>query len=184
MIAEPTKRAATMTLEEFLARPDTNQPMEYEDGQVILLPMPTSKHQRINRQITLVLNSAKPSGEILYAPMDVVLDGRSYQPDIFWIREGGTCVDKGTYFEGPPDLVVEILSPSTGRRDRRDKFVAYEQHGVSEYWMVDQESALVEIYTLVDGKFQRHGAFGAEDTFTSPALGADKPIDGKAIFAE
>ncbi len=184
MITEPSKRTATMTQEEFLHRPDTNQPMEYEDGKVILLPMPTPRHQTLVLNIADLLKAAQPNGRRFVAPVDVRLGGRVYQPDVFWIKEGGACVDKGTHFEGAPDLVVEILSPSTGKRDRRDKFATYEQHGIGEYWIVEPDAELIEIYTLVDGKFQRHGAFGAEDTFTSPSFGADKPIDGKLIFAE
>ena len=184
MIAKPVKRAATMTFEEFLNRPDTNQPMEYEDGEVITLPMPTPKHQAIVLNVADILKSLKPNGKRYVAPVDVILGGRIYQPDAFWIKEGGACVDKGTHFEGAPDLVVEIVSPTSGKRDRRDKFGTYEQHGVGEYWIVEPEAELIEIFTLIDGKLQRHGAFGAEDTFTSPSLGADKPIEGKVIFAE
>lgn len=184
MIAEPVKRAATMTLEEFLNRPDTNQPMEYEDGEVITLPMPTPKHQRILRRLTRMIEDRIASGEVFFAPLDVRLGGKVYQPDLLWVKADSQAKVTDRIIEGAPDLVVEIVSLTSGKRDRRDKFATYEQHGVSEYWIVEPEAELIEIFTLVDGKLQRYGAFGTEDTFTSPSLGAEKPIEGKLIFAE
>ena len=184
MIAEPVKRAATMTLEEFLNRPDTNQPMEYEDGEVITLPMPTPKHQRILRRLTRMIEDRIVSGEVFFAPLDVRLGSRVYQPDLLWVKAGGQATITDRIIEGAPDLVVEIVSPTSGKRDRRDKFATYEQHGVGEYWIVEPDAELIEIYVLAEGKFRRHGAFGTEDTFTSPSFGAEKPIEGKLIFAE
>lgn len=184
MVAQSSERIAQMTLEEFLNRPDTNLPMEYEDGEVIMLPMPTTRHQTIVLNISDVLRATIPSGKRFVAPTDVRLGGRVYQPDVFWVRAGSACVDRGSHFDGPPDLVVEIASPSTSRRDRREKFTTYESSGVGEYWLIDPDGAVIEVHTLVDGKYQRYGVFGPEDTFTTPALGADKPISGAAIFAE
>lgn len=184
MISEPADNTATMTLEEFLSRPDSNQPMEYEDGGIIVFPMPTPKHQSIVLNIADLIKRTKPNGKRFVAPVDVVMGDRVYQPDVFWIKEGGACVNTGAYFEGPPDLAVEIVSPSTGKRDRRDKFFAYEQHGVGEYWIVEPDQQVIEVYTLINGKYQRHGVFGPEDTFTSPVLGADKPINGAQIFSD
>ncbi|KXK51072.1 MAG: Uma2 family endonuclease [Anaerolineae bacterium] len=184
MVAQSSERIAQMTLEEFLNRPDTNLPMEYEDGEVIMLPMPTTRHQRISRKLTRVIEDMISSGEVFFAPLDVKLGGRVYQPDVFWVKAGSACVDRGSHFDGPPDLVVEIASPSTSRRDRREKFTTYESSGVGEYWLIDPDGAVIEVHTLVDGKYQRYGVFGPEDTFTTPALGADKPISGAVIFAE
>ena len=184
MIAEPVKRAATMTLEEFLNRPDTNQPMEYEDGEVITLPMPTPKHQRILRRLTRMIEDRIANGEVFFAPLDVRLGSRVYQPDLLWVKAGGQAAITDRIIEGAPDLVIEIVSPTSGKRDRRDKFATYEQHGVGEYWIVEPDAELIEIYVLAEGKFRRHGAFGTEDTFTSPSFGAEKPIEGKLIFAE
>ncbi|RIK20679.1 MAG: hypothetical protein DCC53_09620 [Chloroflexi bacterium] len=160
MVAQSSERVAQMTLEEFLNRPDTNLPMEYEDGEVIMLPMPTTRHQTIVLNISDVLRATIPSGKRFVAPTDVRLGGRVYQPDVFWVRAG------------------------SARRDRREKFTTYESSGVGEYWLIDPDGAVIEVHTLVDGKYQRYGVFGPEDTFTTPALGADKPISGAAIFAE
>ncbi|RIK20680.1 MAG: hypothetical protein DCC53_09625 [Chloroflexi bacterium] len=113
MVAQSSERIAQMTLEEFLNRPDTNLPMEYEDGEVIMLPMPTTRHQRISRKLTRVIEDMISSGEVFFAPLDVKLGGRVYQPDVFWVKAGSACVDRGSHFDGPPDLVVEIASPST-----------------------------------------------------------------------
>src|SRR5690606_20207514 len=93
------------------------------------------------------------------------------QPDMFWISdENDRCylVD-GKYWRGAPDLVIEILSPGTTRRDRDVKYALYEQHGVREYWLVDAEERYIDVYRLDDGgQFTRQGVYGGGDTFASP----------------
>jgi Uma2 family endonuclease len=75
------------------------------------------------------------------------------------------------YWYGAPDLVIEVLSPSTAYRDRRTKFNLYQQHGVREYWLADPEGEYIEVYLLENGLFVRQGAFGKQDSFVSPVLG-------------
>ena len=72
--------------------------------------------------------------------------------------------------QGAPDLVVEILSPSTARRDWRDKFDLYQSHGVKECWLVDPVSRMVWVFLLTDGVFEEAGRYGEDDTMTSPTL--------------
>jgi Uma2 family endonuclease len=72
--------------------------------------------------------------------------------------------------QGAPDLVVEILSPSTASRDWRDKLDLYARHGVAEYWLVDPVSEIVWVFRLVDGTLVQVGMYGVGDTLTSPLL--------------
>ena len=82
---------------------------------------------------------------------------------------------------GAPDLVVEVLSPGTAKYDRQQKYEAYQQHGVGEYWIVDPLHEVVEVWTLGEaGLFQQQGAFAGDDTFQSTILG--ESISVKAIF--
>lgn len=74
------------------------------------------------------------------------------------------------FFEGPPDLVVEVLSPSTIRGDRVTKFWAYEQAGVPEYWIVDPHARLVEVYVLQEGRYALHAQLLAGDQLASPTF--------------
>jgi Uma2 family endonuclease len=85
---------------------------------------------------------------------------------------------------GPPDLIVEILSPSTEARDRKAKYSLYERHGVREYWMVNPDERFIEVYTLADGTYKRAGVFvaGEDAEFASPLLG--KPVALAGIFTE
>jgi Uma2 family endonuclease len=77
--------------------------------------------------------------------------------------------------------VIEILSPSTARRDRGVKFDVYERHGVREYWLTDPEAQFVEVYRHEGGAFRRQGLYGADEAFPSAVLGIE--VKGEALFA-
>ena len=74
---------------------------------------------------------------------------------------------------GPPELVVEVLSPSTALRDKTEKFDLYETHGVGEYWIIDPRDKLVEVYGWSEMKLARVGGYTTTDTFSSPLLNAE-----------
>ena len=104
------------------------------------------------------------------------------QPDVIWIGPESRCQAVGDqYWHGTPDLVVEVLSPSTAVRDRGYKFDLYERHGVREYWLVEPEGRFLEVYVLEDGRFVRRGLYQEVDDFTSPVLGG-QTIVLKDIF--
>jgi len=122
--------------------------------------------------------------EIRISPTDLLIDNYTVlQPDLFWVNpESDTCMAKEGRFYGAPDLVVEILSPSTATRDKTVKFDLYETNGVKEYWIVDPSNEYVDVFVRVDDKFDGPGkTFGKGDSFISPALGG-KSIDVNAIF--
>ncbi len=170
-----------MTAHEFLALPTTNLPHELIHGEEIMSPSPTLSHQRLSSRLFKLIERLAPGGTVLYAPLDVYLDEENVaQPDVFWATEGGTCkLVEGKYLSGAPDLTVEILSPGTVLRDKRDKFRLYEKFGVREYWIVDPDERFLEIWQLREGRFTHVGVFGSTDTCTSPLLGE---LDLKAIF--
>ena len=170
-----------MTAAEFLQLPETMQKMELIEGELIVAPSPVSQHQRISGNINALLRAIRPNGEVFYSPMDVKFDlDEVYQPDIFWIAEEGQAIDKGGYFAGAPDLIVEVLSPSTAKYDRKQKFNTYEKFGVREYWMADPDGDYLEVWVLSDKKFTRLGIFDKDDNFDSQALG--KNIVRKDVF--
>jgi len=80
-----------------------------------------------------------------------------------------------------PNLIVEIISPSSRRRDQIEKFRLYGQYGVPEYWLVYPDSEVTEVYIHKDGKYALHGKFTGEETFESPTLG--KTVDLTLIYA-
>jgi Uma2 family endonuclease len=94
-------------------------------------------------------------GQVFIAPIDVRLNERNiFQPDILFISKEKASLIGERMIEGPPDLVAEVLSPSSAYHDLRTKFRAYEQAGVQEYWIVDPERRSVEVFVSSGRKFQ------------------------------
>jgi Uma2 family endonuclease len=172
-----TPERIRMTVEEFKQLPESNVPTELIDGEVIVSPTPIYRHQEIVGDTYYFLKQiAKQNptlGTAVVAPMDVWLGEDCVQPDVFWVSgpESRCKLVEDGYWYGAPDLVVEVLSPSTAYRDRQTKFNLYQQHGVREYWLADPEGQYVEVFILEQGKFVRQGAFGPDDTFGSPVFG-------------
>ena len=123
---------------------------EIIDGVHIAAPSPTYGHQRISKAIFLQLHreiEVAGHGEVLYAPMDTEIGPHDIlEPDILVILNHNREIIKPSHIVGAPDLVVEILSPSTEWRDRGVKLERYGLHGVPEYWVVDGEGEVVEVY--------------------------------------
>jgi Uma2 family endonuclease len=175
-----------MTAAEFFELPESNLPTELIDGEIIMSPAPVPKHQRLNGRFYLTLADLIPNGEVLYAPIDVHLDEDNVvEPDLVWVAENSRCIITEKRLEGPPDLIIEIFSPSTARRDKKEKYELYERYGVREYWMADADPLgnYLEVYVWADGKYMRQGVYGAADSFESTVLGG-KTVDLKPIFAD
>jgi Uma2 family endonuclease len=176
-----TVQTRRMTAREFLALPTTNMPYELIHGEEIMSPSPTLSHQRLSSRLFKLIERLVPNGIVLYAPLDVYLDEENVvQPDVLWVAEGGACkpvADK--YLSGAPDFIAEILSPGTALRDKKDKFRLYEKFGVREYWIIDPDELLLEIWELREGHFAFVDVFGPTDACKSPLLGE---VDLKAIF--
>ena len=128
------------------------------NNQLIMSPAPQNVRQvilnEINVEISLYLRKNK-RGEIRIAPYDVHFSEQNIlQPDLLFIEN--TNLDKvqkdGLY--GAPDLIIEILSPTTSKLDFKEKKSVYEKYGVSEYFIIDPESKSVDSFFLNKGKYQ------------------------------
>lgn len=171
-----------MTASEFFQLPETNTPTELIDGELIMSAPPVPLHQRLIRLLLVLLDNLIPNGEVFPSPIAVYFDEDNVpEPDLVWVAENSRCVITEKRLEGPPDLIVEVLSPGTARFDKREKFKLYERFGVREYWIVDPVGNYLEIWTLSENKFIRHGVYGADDSFESPVLGG-KTVELKGIF--
>lgn len=162
-----------LSIHEYRQLPETLTPTELIDGVILTMPSPKHEHQQIIVALVILLNTLIKSGKIVVAPMDVILDDyNTVQPDVFWLRgDDSLCrVGDDGYYYGAPDLVCEVLSPSTALRDRADKFLLYEKHGVREYWLIDPLNIYMEVYRLQNGVFVRQGVYGTHDTFVSIVL--------------
>jgi Uma2 family endonuclease len=141
-----------MTINEFIEYDGFEENYYYEliEGMPIQRSSPAIQHQRISRKILVFLDkyiNDNNKGEVFYAPVDVHLDEYNlYQPDIVFVSTKKAHIITKIGIEGIPDLVVEILSPSTSKYDRGDKMKVYRRSGVEEYWIIDPKSQSVEVY--------------------------------------
>lgn len=148
------------TYDEMVAElPETNQPMELWDGELIMSPTPTPNHQTIVGSFYRALHEfvrGKKLGKVFPSPLDVVFsEHRVVQPDVFFILNAKKDIIQDQ-IRGVPDLVFEVISPGTWKRDRVEKKSLYEQVGVAEYWIVDPESHTIEVFALTKGSYQLH----------------------------
>ncbi|MCA8970769.1 MAG: Uma2 family endonuclease [Planctomycetes bacterium] len=143
---------------EYCAIPEDGQRHEIIGGAHFVNPAPGFSHQSVLVALTASLYVAvDPSGlgTVLVAPFDVQLSEHDIvQPDIVVVLTSTANVITDSRILGSPDLVVEILSPSTEKHDRERKFALYEKSGVREYWIVDTAERVVLQHALVDGRYQ------------------------------
>jgi Uma2 family endonuclease len=137
--------------------PETNQPCELWEGELVMSPAPSVFHQKIAYRLQRALHDwveANKLGEVVGAPVDMVLSPhRAVQPDVAFIsRERLATIQRAIM--GPADLVAEIVSLQGRSRDRIEKRDLYEQHGVKEYWIIDPEAQTVEVLALVSGRYE------------------------------
>lgn len=185
------KEAERYRWSDYLAWPEGER-YELIDGIAYAMsPAPQRRHQETSRAIFRQIDGSlagKPC-EAYFAPFDVKLSPDTdddaptvVQPDITVTCDRSKLTEQG--MTGPPDLVIEIVSPESGLIDRRRKFDLYERFGVTEYWIVDHDERVVEVYRLDDGgTYRRIGAFGPEDTVTAEAV-PELSIDLGEVFAE
>lgn len=169
----PTSSEATgpYTVADYMALPEDGPQYELLDGRLEMNPSPRSYHQRVLGRLHVALYEQLERtglGLVLLAPMDVVLDDRNVlQPDLLFVRAERTGIVRDRV-HGPPDLVVEVLSPSTTRRDREVKRRLYARFGVPACWIVDPEARSLEALGL-RGKTYRSLAVGrAPGPFSAP----------------
>ena len=164
---------AKYTYEDYMRTPDDTR-YELLDGELILSPSARTAHQRTSGNIYYSLRTfveENKLGEVFHAPYDVVLDDFNVvQPDILFVSSERSHIITDLNIQGAPDLVIEILSPSTARRDRTQKRALYERRGVPEYWLASADAKSVQVLTLQDGEYRVAGIYTAGQTVVSPLL--------------
>jgi len=180
-----------LTYDDFVHFPDDGKRHELIDGEHYVTPSPNLRHQKILGRLYLTIASwlqVNPIGEMFLSPLDVVFsDFDVVEPDLLYVsNERGAEVLTPKHVRGAPDLVVEIGSPSTRKRDETIKRRLYERNsGVSEYWVVDPELDVIRVYRREGERFGRPGELGREsgDVLTTPLL-PGLEIDLPGIFAD
>ena len=142
-----------ITWQDVQQLPDDGKRREAIDGELYVTPAPSLRHQRISMRLTLLLHGllVEPGhGELFFAPTGVEFPAteEGVQPDLLFVSNERRGILGDPWIQGPPDLVIEILSPTTARRDRGVKRKLYERQGVSEYWIVDPEAEAVEVWAF------------------------------------
>nr|WP_273385655.1 Uma2 family endonuclease [Cohnella zeiphila] len=156
-----------------------------EGVQYEMKPSPTVVHQQISVALTIMLNkTCAANGTILYSPIDVYLDRDNlFQPDLIFILHENAAIIKEKRIEGVPDLVVEILSPSTSRNDKVRKKRQFERFGLKEYWIVDPVHRSIDQFVRTEGKLALFETYVFEGKLTSPFLSCIE-IDISRVFPE
>jgi Uma2 family endonuclease len=186
----PTGSGVKLTYDDFLLFPDDGKRHELIDGEHYVTPCPNTKHQRLVGNLYWLIRSyleAHPIGEVFLAPFDVVFSNFDIvEPDLLYLSKARAAeVLTPQNVKGTPELVVEIGSPGTRKRDETIKRRLYERSGVAEYWVVDPELDLIKVYRLSGDRFDRAIELTSEagDVLTTPLLpNLETPLT--RIFAE
>ncbi len=165
--------ALKFTYEDYALLPEDRR-YEVIDGELFLTPAPTLFHQVVSERIGHLLREflhRTESGIMFYAPCDVVLSPHDVvQPDILVVSTERKSILTENYVAGAPDLVVEVLSPSSADRDRIAKAKRYATFGVREMWLVDPEAKTIEVLVNSPDGFRREAFYGEADTVRSAVL--------------
>ena len=156
----PPASDVKLPYDDFVQFPDDGKRHELIDGEHVVTPSPNTKHQTIVLNLGSALRAHARTHDV-----DVV------EPDLLFVAKARHAdVLTATHVRGAPDLVVEVGSPSTRRRDETIKRRLYERFGVAEYWAVDPELDELRVYRHVEGRFDRVALLAREqaDVLTSP----------------
>ena len=177
-------RPTTLTYEDYLNTPD-DQRWELLGGELIMVPSPSFAHQKIAGRLFSFLDrfvDEKALGDVIIAPFDVVLSPTNVlQPDLLFVSNSQRSIITAKNIQGSPELVVEIISPSSANMDREVKRTIYAEHGVQEYWLVDPDARTISVLALQCNTFREIGNYRATDSLSSPTL-PSLTLDLHSIF--
>jgi Uma2 family endonuclease len=141
-----------LTYADYAAIPDDGRRYELHDGSLVMTPAPGTDHQGVLRDLLVVLHrhvTAHTLGIVLPSPVDCILsDTTVVQPDLVFVATGRASIVTERAIEGPPSLVVEIVSASSRATDRTTKAAIYARHRIPHYWIVDPRERTIEAYAL------------------------------------
>ena len=180
-------RSVRYTYRDYINLPESEE-KRYEliDGELYMAPAPTPAHQIIVGRLFRILIEfveAHDLGDVIFSPLDVVLsDEDVLQPDAVYISRDRKSMITEQNIQGPPDLVVEVLSPGTADRDRTIKRARYLRFGVREYWIVDPQTRTIEVLKAGETEFELVRVYASGTSAKSPILeGLEVSMD--AVFS-
>jgi Uma2 family endonuclease len=162
-----------LTYEDYKNTPEDER-YELLDGELVMSEAPRIVHQSVDMELGTLMNlfvKENDLGRVFSAPTDVVLsDTIVVQPDLLFVSKQRAHIITEQNIQGAPDLVVEILSPSTANRDWTIKRGFYARYGVKELWIVDPDAKIVWVMLLRDGDFRNMRVYGEGQSVTSTTL--------------
>jgi Uma2 family endonuclease len=162
-----------LNYEDYCALPNDGKRYQIIDGELFVTPSPVTKHQRASWNLALIIGNyleQNPVGVAFTAPFDIVLDDHTVVvPDLAYVSNENRARLTDKNIRGAPDLIAEILSPSTARMDRVLKLNRFAAHGVPHYWIIDPENETLEALVLDPPGYRVAAALGREAVF-EPAL--------------
>jgi Uma2 family endonuclease len=163
-----------LSFEEFRQLPIDGKRYELVCGEVHVTPAPTTRHQTIVSNLFLSLGpyvNRNQLGEVWAAPLDVRLSGETaLQPDLIFVSNARAAIIQENWIAGAPDLVVEVLSPSTAAYDRATNLPIYAEAGVPEVWLLDSQAKTVEVLKLQGKKYLVDATLAGDQVLTSDLL--------------
>lgn len=166
---------------------DSKRRIEFADGHLEFLPMPTLIHQLLSRYLFLALfqfAETQSLGQVHFSGIRLrIREGKIREPDIIFLHKDNFHALDNQVWDGA-DLVMEVVSgdPKDRKRDYEEKIADYAEGGVAEYWIVDYERKAVIVNQLVDGKYVANGTYSAEECASSLLLDGFT-VDVAALFA-
>jgi Uma2 family endonuclease len=173
-----------LTYDDFVQFPDDGLRHELIDGEHYVTPSPNTKHQTVSINLTVLIGSwleRNPIGRLFHAPFDVVFSNFDVvEPDLLYLSNARAAEALTVqHVRGVPELVIEIASPGTRKRDETIKRRLYERMGVSEYWVVDPKKDTIRVYRREGDGFGRVVELSADagDELTTSLLpGLEIPL--------
>ncbi|MBI4279865.1 MAG: Uma2 family endonuclease [Armatimonadetes bacterium] len=168
-------RVVRYTYREYRDLPES-ETKRYEllEGELVMVPSPGKAHQEAVGNVFACLRAfvkERDLGAVYVAPFDVILSEHTVvQPGVIYVVKSRTHIIKSEGVQGSPDLVVEVISPTTRERDLVTKRLIYGRHGVKEYWLVHPDQRIVEVFRLSGTELAPIATYAAAETLESPLL--------------
>jgi Uma2 family endonuclease len=184
MEVRPVPAAYRLTVADWLAMPERRGLTEILQGDLLVRPSPTATHQLVVGNLYMALRQhLGERGWVFLAPLGVRFsEDTVLEPDLFVVLAEHAERLHEEYVEAPPDLVVEVLSRGSARRDLHNKRAVYAAAGVAEYWIVDPQARALEVLVFQHGSYSTHGSYGADDVLGSKLL-PQLAVALSAVFA-
>lgn len=168
---EELLRETSLTYADYAELTEEGERCELVDGRLEFLATPTNVHQMISSMLPAIMLQSCGNEFVVYGPIDLILSEREVrQPDLIILHRSRTHVLTKRGCEGPPDAAVEILSPSSVRRDRVHKTNVYARFGIPEYWVIDPLNCVLEQYVLAGNAYSPPTLYTEDDPVRSERM--------------